>query len=79
MFAICASGVALCATHYLCYAGMVTAVVVDYLMWGRKSARLSWRTIIVIAATHDDRMLAIADRVIHLDQLKAPKPVLTAA
>ena len=34
---------------------------------------------IVIATTHDDRMLAIADRVIHLDQLNAPTPVLTAA
>ena len=34
---------------------------------------------IVIAATHDDRMLAIADRVIHLDKMTTPKPVLTAA
>jgi putative ABC transport system ATP-binding protein len=34
---------------------------------------------IVIATTHDDRMLSIADRVIHLDQANAPTPVLTAA
>jgi ABC-type lipoprotein export system ATPase subunit len=34
---------------------------------------------IVIATTHDERMMAIADRVIHLDQLNAPAPVLTAA
>jgi putative ABC transport system ATP-binding protein len=34
---------------------------------------------IVIATTHDDRMLAIADRVIHLDRLHAPVPALTAA
>jgi multiple sugar transport system ATP-binding protein len=34
---------------------------------------------VVIATTHDDRMLAIADRVIHLDQIKTLTPVLTAA
>jgi len=34
---------------------------------------------IVIAATHDDRMLSIADRVIHLDQIMAPVRALTAA
>jgi putative ABC transport system ATP-binding protein len=34
---------------------------------------------IVIATTHDDRMLSIADRVIHLDQANVTTPVLTAA
>jgi putative ABC transport system ATP-binding protein len=34
---------------------------------------------IVIATTHDDRMLSIADRVIHLDQVIAPARALTAA
>ena len=34
---------------------------------------------IVVATTHDERMLAIADRVIHLDQVVAPARVLTAA
>ena len=34
---------------------------------------------IVIATTHDERMLSIADRVVHLDQANAPTPVLTAA
>ena len=34
---------------------------------------------IVIATTHDDRMLSIADRVIHLDQVVAPVRALTAA
>jgi putative ABC transport system ATP-binding protein len=34
---------------------------------------------IVIATTHDDRMLPIADRVIHLDEVMAPLRVLTAA
>jgi hypothetical protein len=33
----------------------------------------------VIATTHDDRVLPIADRVIHLDQVKAPARALTAA
>jgi ABC-type lipoprotein export system ATPase subunit len=34
---------------------------------------------IVIATTHDDRMLSISDRVIHLDQANVTTPVLTAA
>jgi putative ABC transport system ATP-binding protein len=34
---------------------------------------------IVIATTHDDRMLPIADRVIHLDQIVAPARALSAA
>ena len=34
---------------------------------------------IVIAATHDDRMLSIADRVIHLDDVNAPARALSAA
>jgi putative ABC transport system ATP-binding protein len=34
---------------------------------------------IVIATTHDDRMLSIADRVIHLDQLVAPKAFALSA
>ena len=34
---------------------------------------------IVIATTHDDRMLPIADRVIHLDQVTAPARALSAA
>ncbi len=49
--AMCGFGAALCATHYLCYAGVVAALAVDYLCFGRATAKLSWRTCAVIIAS----------------------------
>ena len=45
-------GALLLATHYLAYAGMAAALGCDYLIWGRKTAKLSVKGIATIAGTH---------------------------
>src|SRR5439155_7475211 len=36
------ASLALCATHYLAYAGLGLSLGVDYLLFGRQRARFSW-------------------------------------
>lgn len=45
------AGAATCATHYLAYAALVSALTVDYLWIGRKEARLSSRALVALAAS----------------------------
>jgi hypothetical protein len=45
------AGAALLGSQYLCYAGMVAALGVDYLIWGRKSARIDIRAMLAIGAS----------------------------
>ena len=42
------TAIGLLATQYLCYAAMAMAIAVDYLVWGRKTARVPWRWIITL-------------------------------
>lgn len=42
---------ATCATHYLAYAALVSALAVDYLWIGRTEARLSPRALVALAAS----------------------------
>jgi hypothetical protein len=45
------SGVGMLASQYLGYAGVVAALGCDYLIWGRKTARLTLRQLAALAAS----------------------------
>lgn len=48
LIAMGAAGVALLATHYLCYAGAAAALGIDYLIWGRREAPISKRALLAL-------------------------------